>query len=178
MKHKKLLIVLVVVAALAAGALAYAAFTSTASTDPYFVSTGTSGLDITGTHGWYPTGGLCDLMPAIDGGGFGSDYARELHVCLENNGATDFQNIALSASLTSNPRDVGSVLMVAVKGPDDVVQGPFSVDQFISGSVNLGPLAEGDSIQVCIAVWLDQNAGDQFQGLEIDPGLTFIFTGT
>ena len=60
--------------------------------------------------------------------------------------------------------------LVCLEGPDRGHDYPLR-----AGTNAIG---RSPSMEVCIALWLDQNAGDQFQGLEIDPGLTFIFTGT
>ena len=176
MKHKKLIITLVVVAALVAGAVAYAAFTSTASTDTYYLSTGTSGLDVsalTDTDNW-----LNDLMPAVTDNTMNDPEARHIEVAVLNAGEVDFGHVWLTDTLTSNPEDIGSVLHVEMTNFLGQDLGVWTVDQIMGTPVDLGPLAQGVEGDIWIAIWLDAGAGNQYQDISIDPGLTFNFEAT
>jgi hypothetical protein len=171
MKHKKLVIitVIVVVAMAIAASAAYALFTSSASTDPYTVSTGTANITL-GLAG--PQWSLASLVPAS---GPASSDARSETITVNNSGQTSL-DMQLTATYNNVQASDGSylsqVLDLQVVGPHGTWIGHLGD----LGSLDLGAWGLGTA-NVTLTVWLDAAAGNPWQGWAGTP-ITFNFNGT
>jgi hypothetical protein len=167
---KRVLIPLVVVVALAiGGAAAYAAFSASASTVPYNVSTGTATISL-GLVG--PEWSLANLVPAS---GPSSSNAQTETIAVTNSGQTNL-DMALTATFNniqaSDGSYLGDVLDLQIVGPHNSWSGTF--DQL--NSFDLGTWGQGTA-NVTLTVWLNSGAGNAWQGWSGEP-ITFNFNGT
>ncbi len=167
---KRVLIPLAVVVALAiGGAIAYAAFSTSASAGPYNVSTGTAGIQLSLVG---PQWSLDGLVPAS---GPSSPNAQSETIAVDNTGNMnlDMQLTATFANIQAQDGSyLGDVLDVQVVGPHNSWSGSFNQ----LGSFDLGTWGQGTA-NVTITVWLNSGAGNAWQGWSGEP-ITFNFNGT